>query len=823
VSQETRPVRYHWKSFFVNVLSPVILAIAMFNVLIFAIVIPEMRENIIEKKMEMLKELTRAELSEINRLHKQEQEGSLDGETARQMALARLKTIRYGEENKDYFWVSTREPRMIMHPYRPDLDGQDLTTYADPKGKRLFVEVARVVAEKGEGRVDYLWQWKDDEKKIVPKVSFVKWFEPWDWIIGTGVYIEDVRIEVDRMTRKVINISLGISFLVALLLLYMTRSSLAIEKQRSRAQAALKESEEKYRTLVESNTEGIMLAVEGRPVFCNRALLEMTGYSEPEFNHLTLEEIISPESELLKKSGETLEVITSQTPVTFGGKGGSLISFKDVSRNRTDPEALTNLLSELQASTVLSNASVGSASVRSVDCGVETSIHQASAIMAREGVGAILVKSPGGDAIGIVTDRDIRDRVVIPQRSTTETVAAVMTAPLITITESTLMFEAALIMQEKRVQHLVVTSEAGRTVGVLALSDVIQAQRHPASILLKNIQNAKSADDLLGIRDKVKGLISAMLENGAKVDSATRILSTITDATICRLVALAIEKMGSPPSSFAFIVLGSEARREQTLRTDQDNGIIYAATPGREADSFNYFVELGSFVSAELDRIGYQKCRGNVMASNPKWCRPIDEWMRYFSDCVNAQSPQDLLDFNVFFDFRHVYGDGALVERLRRHIFEISRDQHAFFFNLAESTLQFKPPIGFFGNLQLESSDEHPPAFNVKSAITPIVNFARIYALKHHIDECNTLERLARLQELGQLHKSSCEETVQGYSFLMRLRLVHQARMHLAGQTPDNFLELQGLSQLELSTIKKIFADIVILQAKLRTEFARTS
>lgn len=823
VSPQTRPVRYHWKSFLLNVLSPVVLAIVMFNLLIFAIVIPEMKENIIEKKMEMLKELTRAELSEINHLYQQEQQGLMDGEKARQMALSRLKSIRYGEENKDYFWVSNREPRMIMHPYRPDLDGQDLTNYADPRGKRLFVEVARVVNEKREGRVDYLWQWKDDPEKIVPKVSFVKWFEPWDWIIGTGVYIEDVRTEVDRMTRKVINISLGISFIVALLLLYMTRSSLTIEKQRSRAQAALRESEEKYRTLVESNTEGIMLAVEGRPVFCNRALLEMTGWSEAEFNHLTLEEIISPESKLQKKSGALVDVITSQTPVVLGGRNGSLISFKDVSKNRTDPEALTKLLAELQASTVLSNASVGSTAIRSIECGVETSIHQAATLMARSGAGAILVKSPQGDAIGIVTDRDLRDRALIPQLSMSETVAAIMTSPLVKIGESTLLFEAALMMQEKRIRHLVVTGEGGRVAGVLSLEDVIQAQRHPASILLKNIQNAQSADDLLGIRDKVKGLISAMLENGAKIDSTTRIMSTITDATICRLVDIAVLRLGPAPAPFAFIVLGSEARREQTLRTDQDNGIIYAATPGRESETFNYFLELGGFVSTELDRIGYQKCRGNVMASNPKWCRPLEEWARYFSDCVNAQTPQDLLDFNVFFDFRHVYGDGALVDRLRQHLYEISRDQHAFFFNLAESTLQFKPPIGFFGNLQLESSEEHAPAFNIKSAITPIVNFARIYALKHHIDECNTLERLARLQQLGQLHKSSYDETVQGYGFLMRLRLAHQAKMQLAGQTPDNFIDLQSLTQLELSMIKKIFADIVILQAKLRTEFARTS
>lgn len=823
MKQESRPVHYHWKNFLLNILSPVVLAITLFNILIFAIVIPEMKENIIRKKHETIRELTRAELSEISYLHEQEQQGRLNRETAQQMALSRLESIRYGDENKDYFWVTDLQPKMIMHPYRRDLEGSDLQDYRDPKGKRLFVEAVRVVREKGEGRIDYLWQWKDDPEKIVPKVSFVKEFKPWGWIVGTGIYIEDVRTEVNQMTRKVINISLGISFLVALLLAYMIRGTLLLERQRSRAQAALLESEEKYRTLVESNTEGILLTIDGRPVFSNRALLEITGYSEAEIGLLTIDELMTPEKRLITKQGDIVDVIVSQTPIVLGGKNGSLISFKDVSKNRRDPDALVKLLNEIQSLALLSEAQIKTVQTRLVECGLDTSVQQAATMMTTAGTDAILIRAPSGEAVGIVTDRDLRKRVTAQALKPEATVASIMTAPLVKADQDTLMFEAAITMRENNIDHLIVTGESGKISGLLSIADIMQGQKHPASVILNGINSAKSFDDLAGTRDKVNALVAAMLENGARVDAATRIMSTITDATICRVVDLAVEKQGPAPSAFAFIVLGSEARREQTLRTDQDNGIIYTQTPGREDATFEYFINLGRIVSEELDVIGYQKCRGNVMGSNPKWCRPIEDWAEYFSRCVNAQTPQDLLDFNVFFDFRHIRGDSSLVNRLKDHLYRICQEHHAFFFNLAESTLKFKPPVGFFGNLQLESVGERPPAFNIKSAITPIVNFARIYALKHEIRECNTLQRLARLMEKGVLHPTSYEETLQGYTFLMRLRLVHQAAMLKSGQPPDNFLDLQTLTQLELSSIKKIFGDIVVLQAKLRNDFARTA
>jgi CBS domain-containing protein len=272
-------------------------------------------------------------------------------------------------------------------------------------------------------------------------------------------------------------------------------------------------------------------------------------------------------------------------------------------------------------------------------------------------------------------------------------------------------------------------------------------------------------------------------------------------------------------------VLGSEARGEQTLKTDQDNAIVYEdGEPGDEEAVQRWYLELGRRVCEGLDRAGYAFCKGGVMASSPKWCKPVSAWREHLDRCVMAADDQALTDMNVLFDFRCAYGELSYTRALRDHLRElIGSGRHAFFFHLAQTTLQFKPPLGFFGNIQLDAGGEHPSAFNIKNAIIPVVNFARIYALSHHLDETNTLDRIRRLLELDVLLRSSHDELVQAFTLLMELRLSHQATRACAGAEPDNFIELAQLTQLQRSLLKKVFADIGAFQARLRTDFARTA
>ncbi|MEI6085081.1 MAG: DUF294 nucleotidyltransferase-like domain-containing protein [Verrucomicrobiota bacterium] len=821
-TDQWRPL--NWRHFLINIASPVLVTFVLCLGLIFVVVIPSLRRIIIERKKEMIRELTQAAWSELADLHEQEQAGTLTRAAAQQAAAARIQRLRYGDDAKDYFWITDAHPRMVMHPYRPELNGQDLSTYADPAGKKLFVEFANLVRAHGDGYTDYLWQWKDDERRVAPKLSYVKGFAPWVWIIGTGIYLEDVRGEIAQITRRVLQVSVGISVIIALLLGYIAQQGFSLERRRWQAELSLRASEEKYRLLVEGTTEGILMVLHDRPVYANRTLLDRLGYTEAELADLPLQRIVEPVSadhgRLISKTGALADVLLTTAPIQIGGKTGQVLSLKDVTAHKKTEETLQRLLAELQTTVPLTTRPVIASPLTLVSCDLDTSIAKAAAGMARAKASAILVKTPAGDPVGIVTDRDLRDRVLATGRDASQPVSLIMSAPLIRIAEHALLFEAARLMQERGVQHLVVTDERGTTLGVLAGSEILHAQRHDIGLLLGEIVQAKSPEELKDCGVKLPHLVKSLLDAGTRVEHITRIMSSVSDAITARLIVLAETELGPPPVPYTFVAFGSVARGEQTLATDQDNAIIYADG----ADAQAYFLRLGEKVCGWLDQVGYRRCQGETMASNPKWCQPLSRWRQYFTDCITAANPQDLLDVNIFFDFRCAYGEAGHITQLRQHLQQLLEPgQPIFFFHLAQSTLQFKAPRGFFGNIQLESGGDHPATFNIKSAIIPLVNFARLYALRHHFAETNTLERLARLRDQGVLVPSSHDELVQAYTALMQMRLTHQGAQVSRGEMPDNHINLSELTQLERSLLKKVFADIAVFQARLQTDFARTA
>lgn len=838
ISHSTALTRQHWRHFALNIVSPAVVTFALFLALIFGIVLPAMKRNVIERKKEMIRELTQAAWSELASLHEQEQRGALTRAAAQQAAIARIQNLRYGDDGKDYFWISDDQTRMVMHPYRLDLNGKDLTDYADPGGKRLFVEFTKVVKAQGDGYVDYLWQWKDDEQRVVPKLSYVKGFAPWGWIVGTGIYLEDVRAEIRHITGRVVQVSVGILVVIAVLLGYVAQQGLLLERRRWRAETALRESEEKYRLLVEGASEGVLLVLGGRPVYANKALLTSLGCTEAELAQLPLEKVIESlpngapvtglterRARLITKTGDTSEVLLTATPVTIGNQAGQILAIKSVAARQKTGETLARLVADLQSMLPLATRAIKASPLPLVTCGLDTPIHQAAAAMAHAKSSAILVQSPAGEPVGIVTDQDLRNRVLAAGLGTSLPVSAIMSAPLVGIADRALLFEAARVMQERNVRHLVVTGERGTTLGILTSTEILHAQRHAIGALLGEIQEARSPEELRDCRAKLPVFVKALLESGARVESITRIMTTVSDATLVRLIGLAEAELGPPPAAYAFVALGSEAREEQTLATDQDNAIIHAdVAPEQHAAVQAYFLQLGEKVCGWLDLVGYRRCQGEVMACNRKWCQPLSQWRQYFTECVSADKPQDLLDVNVFFDFRCAHGEAGLVRQLRDHLHQLleGEGRHAFFFHLAQSTLQFKAPRGFFGNIQLESSAEHPAAFNVKAAIIPLVNFARMYAWQHHFGETNTLERLRRLRDQGLLLPSSHDELAQAYAALMQMRLTHQAAQITRGVEADNFIGMDELTQLERAMLKKVFADITVFQARLATDFART-
>ncbi len=284
------------KIFMLKVDLPALLAFALFAGLIFFYLIPVFENVMMDRKRHLIHEITSSAYSLLNYYHSREVRGELGQEEAKERAKAAISTIRYGEAGKDYFWITDMYPRMIVHPYRPDLNGTDLSNFHDSRGKTIFVEFVKAVHTTGESYVEYMWQWNDDSTRIVPKLSYVRKFEPWDWIIGTGIYIEDVKAEIRRMENRALIISGVIGVVIVALLTAVSRQSHRIEAKRSKAEQELHKSRELYRTLAEAASEGVMIW-SGNKIQANKTLLSWIDYREEELlGKLPADILISPGS-----------------------------------------------------------------------------------------------------------------------------------------------------------------------------------------------------------------------------------------------------------------------------------------------------------------------------------------------------------------------------------------------------------------------------------------------------------------------------------------------------------------------------------------------
>ncbi|MDP1620969.1 MAG: DUF294 nucleotidyltransferase-like domain-containing protein [Bacteroidales bacterium] len=356
--------------FFLHIILPTFLTILLFFLTIFLIIIPRFKENIMLGKRQMIEELTRSAASILDKYETDERNGLMTREEAQNTAISRIQYLRYGTENKDYFWITDLKPNMIMHPYRSDLNGKSLQDFTDPHGKKLFVEMVSVCNKNGHGYVEYMWQWKDDPAHIVPKLSYVAAFKPWGWIIGTGIYVEDVKKEIVSLTQRLLVISLGISLIIALLLTYITYHSIRIERKRKSAESQLRISREKYKTLVDATTEGLIMMLDHKMIFSNNKALELTGFDENELNSHPFSKLISDKNNpetlrifkhrnlpdgqyeliLSLKNGSTLDTIVTISSMFFSGKKGKLITIKDASVHQTSYGTIEDILQILELS-----------------------------------------------------------------------------------------------------------------------------------------------------------------------------------------------------------------------------------------------------------------------------------------------------------------------------------------------------------------------------------------------------------------------------------------------------------------------------------------
>ncbi|TVR68000.1 MAG: PAS domain S-box protein [Spirochaetaceae bacterium] len=996
--------RIDWRWLLPRIVLPSLLVIGFFVTLLFAVLIPTVEELLLQRKREMTAELTNSAWSILSDYDREVREGNLSLEEAQAAAVERIRRLRYGPDELDYFWITDMHPRMVMHPYRPDLEGSDLTGFTDPDGVRPFVEFVQAVRDRSSGYVRYVWQWQDDPERLEAKDSYVRGFEPWGWIIGTGLYEDDVKREIAAITSRMIDASFIVTILAGALLVLITQQSLKLERRRSEAERDLQLSHERYRLLVESSVAGTLLLVDGHCSYANRPMLEMLGYTVAELALLDLSDIITPDAadhdeEERRKAAEKLRriaageeirepfevqlkprdappetVLISSTAVFFSGRGGVILSVQDISHHRAMRTALgesrakyealarnissgvfrmvledempliemnpaaerifglqdgwsgplsfqdlmateessrqflqrlrtdgavrdmivqvrsgsgklrtvrlsavlaesdgesspvcdaimediserrrteaqrETLISQLQTSLLFLTEQVRNSMNEAVSCSLDTPVTKAVRLMGRHGAEAVVVTGSGGEPIGIVTDHDIRRRVVAAELDARIPVSRIMSAPVITISETSPVFEAFLLERNHDVDHLVVTDSAGVLTGIIRSNRTVRLDEYSPVVLLKLIANAASVDDLADCHEKLPVLVGSLVDSGASSENICHVTTAVSDAIAQRVIVLATEELGPPPAPFAFVALGSEAREEQTLVTDQDNAIIYQPrgggsgcdAPGDNAHAGGgtgaadgsgdasevcaaYFLRLGELVCRGLEQVGYPLCEGEAMARDARWNRTLEDWKRSFTGWIVEPDGTALAHCNVFFDLRCIHGDRSLVRELWQHVDRQLEQNPAFFSHMALNTLHYKPPIGLFGQIVTTSSGEGANTFDIKGAMLPIVNFARLYALRNHLSETNTFDRLEQLHALGVLKEESFRGTLQAYDYLMRLRYRHQVGLIREGKEPNNLVDPRALTQIESGTVKNTLSRIHAIQKKVSYDFRGTA
>ena len=702
-----------------RIVLPTLAAVALFASSLFIVILPFFRNSMLENKQELIKELTSEVESLIRYYIDLEQSGELSGEEARETAKDEISKIRYGESGKDYFWITDMHPRMLMHPYRPDLIGTDLTDYRDREdrsGKLLFVEFVELVKENNEGYLRYLWQWMDDPDKTALKLSYVRGIPEWDWIIGTGIYINDVEEEAKLLIRNILVVFGIITVLLILLLSNILIQSRNIEEKRRRAEAGLNEARARYRALVETSKEGYILEVGGEIVYSNRILQLMLDYTGEDLSKMRIWDLLDPE-----KAGNE-----------FG-----IRHLRNLVENKTGPEEFEGQVKTRRGTTIDSIISTN----------------------------RTFFTEKNGHVISIRPIRHQRETALIGN----------------------------------------------------LLEETGTVDSPPA--LIREIETSETTGHVVQTLNQLPLVVKDLLDRGIHPALLREIIGRIFDTSIVRCIELSLKDLGPPPVKFSYLTLGSNARHEMTLFSDQDNALVFEdAEKTSLKKTRNYFLRLAESVSSKLNQAGYKYCSGGIMAANPRWCLSQSEWNHRFSHWITVPDDEAMMGFKVFYDFRNVYGSKDIVDQLFLDIRKLIEKNPLFLVHFARDALEYRVPLDMFGRVRGKKS-AGIEYINIKECIKPIEVYARTYSIKHGILTPETRKRLGELREAGFLNDNKLRELVYIFNFLWDLRFRNQLRAHAELKRVNDDLVLSELTNTERQHLEDALSEIQSLKSNLSFDF----
>ncbi|MCH8551821.1 MAG: DUF294 nucleotidyltransferase-like domain-containing protein [Natronospirillum sp.] len=461
----------------------------------------------------------------------------------------------------------------------------------------------------------------------------------------------------------------------------------------------------------------------------------------------------------------------------------------------------------------------------------QATLQEAAAVMTEENVSSVVVvpetdgdpvadtpRAADSGMLGIITDRDLRRRVIAQGVSFERPVSEFMSTNVVTVQDDQFLFEALLVMLRENVHHLPVLHRL-KPAGVIGLSDIISHETQNSLFVVRNIFHKNSVDELVTLAPDIKACFVRMVQEDANSHMIGSAMATIGRSFKQRLLELGELELGPAPVPYCFLALGSMARDEQYLVTDQDNAMVLddSFEPARHDP---YFLALAQFVSDGLARLGYTYCKGDIMATNHQWRQPLKVWRRYFTQWIRKPNAESLLNSSIFFDLDGVHGDIQMADQLKALIATESSQQHGFLGCMARNAQNRTPPLGFFKDFVLETSGSHRNSINLKRRGTaPLVDVIRVHALASASQAQNSFRRLEDITAAGFLTSSNAADLRDALEFISLVRVHHQARAIEAGREPGNNINPEHLTSFERRNLKDAFRVLSNAQKYLKFRY----
>lgn len=450
----------------------------------------------------------------------------------------------------------------------------------------------------------------------------------------------------------------------------------------------------------------------------------------------------------------------------------------------------------------------------------EVPLREIVSAMAEKRVGSVVIVEPeSGRPMGIFTLRDLLIRVVAREVDLDTMVASVMSSSeLQVLSWRATAYQAEMLMARHGIHHVIVVDASGHLAGVVSQTDIMDLQRGGMSAISTAIRNARDVDALVVAADDIRRVARQMMTEGAAAEQLTQTISTLNDHLVVRILELTRHEYDLPRVEWCWLAFGSEGRFEQTLSTDQDNGIIFSDHGAGIEETRAAFLAFAQEVNRRLDRCGFPLCKGNIMAGNPELCLTVEEWKGRFVQWMRGGDPVATLNATIFFDFRAIYGTEELAEELQSWLLKSIPSETMFQRFMADNAVKANPPLGVIRDFVFDDNKAFPHTLELKAfGSRPFVDAARILALSSGVRETSTAERLRALQRNGKLGGEDVDAMIEGFYFIQQLRLRHQKEGTQPGA--ENRVNPDDLNELDRAVLKIAFKQAKKLQEKLHMEY----